>query len=85
MRTTNSLWGLVAIVCAATACTTAMAEIDRSTVESGRVHIKGEIDSSQDLVVGIDRGDTPIEWRSGRTGRTGGFEVVVGASDKIRL
>ena len=64
--------------------TTANADIDKSTVEAGRVHIQGKIDSSHDLVVRIDRGDKPIEWRSSRTGG-GEFEVAVEASDKIRL
>ena len=35
-------------------------------------------------MVRIDRGDKPIEWRSSRTGG-GEFEVIVEASDKIRL
>ncbi|MFM9966307.1 MAG: hypothetical protein ACKV2Q_34455 [Planctomycetaceae bacterium] len=64
--------------------TTASADIGISTVEAGRVHIQGKIDSSHDLVVPIDRGDKPIEWRSSRTGG-GDFEVVVEASDAIRL
>lgn len=66
------------------ACTTANADIDNSTVEAGRVHITGKIDSSHDLVVRIDRGDKPIEFRSSRAGG-GNFEVVVEASDTIRL
>ncbi len=66
------------------ACTTANTGIDKSTVEAGRVHIKGKIDTSQDLVVQIDRGEKPIEWRSSRTGG-GEFEVIVEAADKIRL
>lgn len=66
------------------ACTTANADIVKTTVEAGRVHIRGKIDTAHDLVVRIDRGDKPIEWRSSRTGG-GEFEVVVEASDKIRL
>jgi hypothetical protein len=58
--------------------------IETSTVEGGRALIKGRIDPSHELVVRIDRGDKPIEWRSSRTGG-GEFEVVVEASDKIRL
>jgi len=69
---------------AVAACTTANADIDKSTVEAGRVHIKGKIDASHDLVVRIDRADKPIEWRSSRAGG-GEFEVIVEASDKIRL
>lgn len=64
--------------------TTANAGIDKSTVEAGRVHINGKLDASHDLVVRIDRADKPIEWRSSRTGG-GDFEVIVEASDKIRL
>ena len=65
------------------ACTTANADIGKSTVEAGRVLIQGKIDTSHDLVVRIDRGEKPTEWRTG--GRDGLFEVVVEASDKIRL
>ena len=82
--TTSSLVTLVTVLCTIAACTSANADIDKSTVETGRVHIQGKLDSSQDLVVRIDRGDKPIEWRSSRTGG-GEFEVVVEASDKIRL
>jgi hypothetical protein len=84
MRPTNSFVALVTVLCTVAAYTSAKADIDKSTVEAGRVIVKGTIDASQDLVVRIDRGDKPIEWRSGRTGG-GEFEVVVEASDKIPL
>ena len=83
-RATTSFVALVTVLCTIAACTTANADFDKSTVEAGRVHIQGKLDASHDLVVRIDRGDTPIEWRSSRTGG-GEFEVVVEASDKIRL
>jgi len=79
-----SLEFCVALSLTAIACTTANADIDKSTVEAGRVVVTGQIDASHDLVVRIDRGEKPIEWRSSRTGG-GEFEVVVEASDKIRL
>ncbi len=84
MRTMNLFVALVAVLCTSAACTTANADIDKSTVEAGRAHIKGMVDASHDLVVRIDRGDTPIESRSRRTGG-GEFAVIVEASDKIRL
>ena len=84
MRATNSFVALVTVLCTVAACTMANADIDKSTVEAGRVHIQGKIDTSQDLVVRIDRGDKPIESRSSRTAG-GEFEVVVEVSDKIRL
>lgn len=84
MRTTNSFVALVAVLCTSAACTSANADIDKATVGAGRVLIKGTIDASHDLVVRIDRCDKPIESRSSRTGG-GEFEVVVEASDKIRL
>jgi uncharacterized protein (TIGR03067 family) len=65
-------------------CTTANAEIDQATVEAGRAIVIGQIDASHDVVVRIERGDKPVEWRSTRIGG-GEFEVVVEASDKIRL
>ena len=74
----------LAIGLAAIACTTASAEIDESTVDAGRAIIKGKIDPSHDLVVRVEGGDKPFEWRSSRTGG-GEFEVVVESSDKIRL
>ena len=74
----------LALCLTVTAYTTAKADIDKTTVEAGRVSITGKIDASRELVVRIDRGDKPIEWRSSRTGG-GEFEVVVEASDKIRL
>lgn len=85
----GNTFGLSIVICLAfgltdMVCKTAVADIDKSTVEAGRVLVKGKIDTSHDLVVRIDRGDTPIEWRSSRTGG-GEFEVVVEASDKIRL
>jgi hypothetical protein len=85
----RKMMGLTLVFCLAfgltvAACTTANADIDKSTVEAGRVHIKGKIGTAHDLVVRIDRGDKPIEWRSSRTGG-GEFEVIVEASDKIRL
>ena len=85
----RNTFGLSLVFCLAfgltdVACKTAVASIDKSTVEAGRVHIKGTIDTAQDLVVRIDRGGKPIEWRSSRTGG-GEFEVIVEASDKIRL
>jgi len=79
-----SLEFCVVLSLTAIACTTANADIDKSTLEAGRVVVTGQIDASHDLVVRIDRGEKPIEWRSSRTGG-GEFEVVVEASDKIRL
>ena len=79
-----SLGFCLALSLTVAAFTTVNPGIDKSTVEAGRVHIKGKIDTSHDLVVRIDRGDKPIEWRTSRTGG-GEFEVVVEASDKIRL
>ena len=79
-----SLEFCVVLSLTAIACTTANADIDKSSVEAGRVVVTGQIDASHDLVVRIDRGDKPIEWQSSRTGG-GEFEVVVEASDKIRL
>jgi len=84
MRATNSCVALVTVLCTLAACATARADIDKSTVEAGRAIVKGKIDASQDLVVRIDRGDKPIEWRSSRRGG-GEFKVVIEASDKIRL
>lgn len=84
MRATNSFMALVTVLCTVAAYTTANADIDKSTVEAGRVLFEGKIDTSQDVVVRIDRGDKPIEWRSSRTGG-GEFKVVIEASDKIRL
>jgi hypothetical protein len=84
MRATDSFVALVTVLCTVAVCSTANADIDKSTVETGRVVIKGRIDTSNDLVVRmIDRADKPIEWRTG--GRGGEFEVVVEASDKIPL
>ncbi|MEJ7593231.1 MAG: hypothetical protein WKF77_16925 [Planctomycetaceae bacterium] len=80
MRAMNSFVALVAVLWTVAA----YADIDNATVEAGRAVFKGKIDPSHDLVVRIDRGDEPIEWRSSRTGG-GEFEVVVEASDKIRL
>jgi hypothetical protein len=59
------------------------AGIGKTTVEAGRVLIKGKIDTLHDLVVRIDRNEKPIEWRT--RGDGGGFVVVVEASDKIPL
>ena len=79
-----SLEFCVALSLTAIACTAANADIDKSTVEAGRMLVQGQMDNSQDVVVRIDRGDKPMEWRDSRTGG-GEFEVVVEASDKIRL
>ncbi len=84
MRARISCVVLVAILCTAAANAMVNAEIDKATVETGRAIVTGKIDASHDLVVRVDRGDKPIEWRSSRTGG-GEFEVVVEASDKIRL
>jgi hypothetical protein len=84
MRATNSSLALATVLCTVAACTTASADIDKVAVQAGRVVITGKIDASQDLVVRIDRGDKPTEWRTSRTGG-GEFEVVVEASDKIPL
>jgi len=46
--------------------------------------LKGMVDAQHDSVVRIDRIDKPIEWQSSRTDG-GEFEVVVEASDNIRL
>jgi hypothetical protein len=83
MRVTDSLVALVTILCTVAADTTANADIDKSTVEAGRVLIKGKIDMSQDLVVRYDLGEKPIDLRTG--GHVGDFAVVVEASDKIPL
>jgi hypothetical protein len=75
---------LVAVLGAVAAARTANADIDKSTVDAGRVLIKGKIDTSQDVVVRmVDRGDKPTEWRTG--GRGSAFEVVIEASDKVPL
>ena len=42
MRTTNSFVALVAVLCTSAACTSANADIDKSTAEAGRVHIQGK-------------------------------------------
>lgn len=84
MRATNSFVALATVLCTVAANTTAKADIDKSTVEAGRAIVKGKIDALQDLVVRIDLGDKPIEWRTSRRGG-GEFEVVVEASDKIPL
>jgi hypothetical protein len=84
MKAMNLLVALVTVLCTIAAYTTANADIDEFSVESGRVIIKGRIEGSDDLVVRIDRGDKPIEWRSSGMGG-GKLHVAVEASDKIRL
>lgn len=83
MRATTSFVALMAVLCILAAGTAVFADIETSTVEAGRVRIRGKIDSSQDLVVRIDLDEKPVEWRT--SGRDGLFEVVVDASNKIRL
>jgi len=62
---------------------TAAVNIDKVTVEAGRVTIQGNTEESHEVVVRIDRHEKPIESRS--WGRGTVFEVVVEASDKISL
>ena len=83
MRSRDFLVALVTVLCTVAAYTTANADIDKSNVEAGRVLIKGKTDTSHDLVVRYELGGKPIESRTG--GRSGEFEVVVEASDKIPL
>src|SRR3954452_24319482 len=83
MRAKDSLVALATVLCTVAAYTTANADIDKSTVEEGRVLIKGKIDTSHDLVVRYELGGKLIESRTG--GRGGEFEVVVEAADKVPL
>ena len=62
---------------------TAAVNIDKVTVEAGRVTIQGNTEESHEVVVRIDRHEKPMEWRS--WGRGSVFEVVVEASNKISL
>ena len=62
---------------------TAAVNIDKVTVEAGRVTIQGNTEESHEVVVRIDRHEKPMEWRS--WGRGSVFEVVVEASNKMSL
>ena len=62
---------------------TAAVNIDKVTVEAGRVTIQGNTEESHGVVVRIDWHEKPIEWRSWGGGTV--FEVVVEASNTISL
>lgn len=57
--------------------------LDKLDVKAQRVIFKGKIDASRDLVLRIERKDEPLKWKSG--GSAGWFQVVVEASDKMKL
>ena len=83
MRATYSFVAFISISLPIAGYATAGGKIDKATVQAERTMVKGNIDKSHDLVVRIERGDKPIEWRTSGGGSE--FEVVVEASDKVPL